>query len=169
MLTIINDLEPFFLDNYQPIHVRSYARKTHISPPSASKKLKHFAREKLLNQSKEKGYLEFTANHDNSTFIKLSHIYWSEKLKPVITTLEKELISPTILIFGSFSKAEIKETSDIDLAVFTPSTKKITLEEHEKTLKRHIQLLRYKTLEEIKSKELRNNILNGFLLTGAWQ
>jgi len=86
----------------------------------------------------------------------------------LIKYFEKELIEPIIILFGSFSKAEIKKNSDIDLAVFTFSTKKLETAKYEKVLGRKIQIFTFKDKNDIKNKELLNNILNGYKIIGGW-
>lgn len=165
MLKIINDLKPFFEDCYRRINVREYAKIMCISPPTASKLLSYYYREKLLLKSRYKNLLLFFANNKNKQFINLSRIYWSERLKEVIEILEKRLVSPTIILFGSLSKAEAKSDSDIDLAVFAHK-KEINIERLEKKLKRKIRIFWFKSLKEIKNRELANNIVNGYVLIG---
>ena len=53
MLTIFNNLKPFFEDNYRRISVREYARIIKISPPSASKLLNNLEKEGLLTKEKK--------------------------------------------------------------------------------------------------------------------
>ena len=92
-----------------------------------------------------------------------------DKLKHVIKLIEKETINPTIILFGSFAKAEINENSDIDLAIFTISKKKIDLKKFEKQLHREIQSFMFKDRKDLKNnEELLNNILNGVIIAGGW-
>ena len=170
MLKIFNDLEPFLKDNYRRINVREYARIRNISPPSASKLLSYLHKEDLLDKEEEKNYIYFVANKENKLFINLLISYWSLKIKEsgFIGYIEKELINPLIIMFGSFSKAEINQKSDIDLAIFTISKKQINPEKFEKKLNRKIQTFIFKNKEEIKNRELLYNILNGFIILGEW-
>ena len=169
MLDIFNDLKPFFEDCYRRVNIREYARIRKISPPSASKLLGELMKEGLLKMKKDRNYIFYYANKDSAQFVLLSRIFWIEKFKKsgLVEHLEKELINPTAIVFGSFSKAEITEKSDIDLAIFTLSKNKLNLEAFEKKLGRKIQSFRFKNREDT-GKELLNNILNGFALTGGW-
>ena len=173
MLKIFNDLEPFFNDNYRRINVREYARIRKISPPSASSRLHEFHKEGLLNKEEERKYMYFYANRDDMVFIRLSRIYWYLQLKKVglIDYLQKELINPLIILFGSFSKAEIKDDSDIDIAVLTPSEKRINpihIALWENQLKHKIHIFNLPVPKYGKNKELINNISNGFIISGNW-
>ena len=165
MLKILNDLSPFFEDSYRRINVREYALLLRISPPTASKLLQQYQQEGLLLRETFKNYLLFYADKDNKEFMDLSRIYWSLKLRGLIGHLEKRLLNPTIILFGSLSKGEAKTDSDIDLAVFS-SGKEADIAEFEKALSRKIQLFWFKSIKHIKSEELANNIINGYILRG---
>lgn len=67
-------------------------------------------------------------------------------------------------MFGSASKGDDLEESDIDLFVQAPE-KKIKLAKYEKLLKRKISLFFEENFSRL-SKELKNNILNGNILKG---
>ncbi len=165
MLKIINDLMVFFEDCYREINVREYAKIKKISPPTASKLLSYYYSEKFLMKRKYKNLLLFSANNQNKHFIDLSRIYWSERMKELIEFIEKRLISLTIILFGSLSKAEVKLDSDIDLAIFAHK-KELNIESFERKFKRKIRIFWFKSVKDIKSKELANNIVNGYVLKG---
>lgn len=170
MLKIINRLFPFFKDNYERIHVRKYSRITGVSPPTASKILKKLNKEGILNREEERNIIYYYANKDSKVFIDLLRIYWrlEFKKKGLIKYLEEELINPLVILFGSFSKAEINKDSDIDLAIFTSSNKKLNFETFEKKLGRNFQVFTFNSRSDVKNKELLNNLLNGYIISGSW-
>src|SRR3989344_518715 len=161
MLEIINNLKPFFEDCYRRIGVREYSRIARISPPTASKTLNKYYKEDLLRMEKDRNYLFFYANRENKAFIDLSRIYWAFQIKHLIDFLYETLVSPTVILFGSLSKGETKKDSDIDLAVFAHK-KKLNLQIFENKLNRKIQLFWFKSIYDIKEKELANNVMNGY-------
>jgi len=165
MLKIINNLEPFFEDCYRRINIREYAKIIGISPPTASKALDSYHSENLLSKETFRNYIMFYANKESKQFIDLSRMYWSIKLKEFVDSMEKELTNPTIILFGSLSKAEAKHDSDIDLAVFAHK-KDLKIVIFEKKLKRKIQIFWFGFNKDIKNKELANNIANGYVLKG---
>lgn len=165
MSDIFNNLAPFFEDCYRRLSVREYAKLLKISPPTASKILKNLCSENLLNKEEDRRFLFFWAKKENSIFVDLSRIYWKKKLNELLNHLEKQLLNPTIILFGSASKAEIKNDSDIDLAIFA-SKRSIDLTEFEKLIKRKIQLFFFESIKRVENKELLNNMLNGCLLKG---
>jgi predicted nucleotidyltransferase len=165
MLNIINDLKYFFENCYRRINVREYAKLMKISPPTASKILSRYEKEGLLKKEIDRNYYFYYADKYSKTFIDLSRIYWSIKLQKIIEQLKEKSINPTIILFGSLAKAEVKEDSDVDLAIFAHE-KEINLSLFEKKLQRKIQVFWFKSPKSIKSVDLMNSILNGYILTG---
>jgi predicted nucleotidyltransferase len=94
----------------------------------------------------------------------LSRIYWKNKLKLLTEHIEKTAVNPLIILFGSLSKGEATSLSDIDIAVIG-SKKEINIKEFEKELRREIQIFYFESFNRI-NEELKNNILNGNILTG---
>ena len=170
MLKIFNRLKPFFEDNYKSISVREYAKLQKISPPTASNLLNYFKKEGLLSCDKEKIYIYYYVNRENDLFVNLSRVYWLLIFSKIglLEYLEKELINPIIILFGSFAKAEISPKSDIDIAIFSISKKNLDICKFQNTLKREIQLFMFKSKEDVKSKDLLNSMMNGFMLKGSW-
>ncbi len=165
MLEIINNLKPFFEDCYRRISVREYSRLTKISPPTASKKLLEYNKERLLVIEKDRNYIFYYADKNSDLFIDLSRIYWKIKLNELTQFLNKNLTNPTIILFGSLSKAETKINSDVDICIIGHK-KEINITKFENTIKRKTQLFFFDSISKIKNKELANNIINGYKLDG---
>ena len=165
MLKIINDLGAFFEDCYRRVNVREYAKIARISPPTASKLLARYKAEGLLLEEKYRNYIFYYANRENPAFRDLSRIYWRHALRGLLDFFGKKLTMPTVILFGSLAKAEVKPDSDIDLAVFALQ-KEIDISEFERNMGRKVQLFWFTSLKDIKSKELANNIINGYALKG---
>jgi len=171
MLTIFNNLEPFFQDVYRRINVREYGRIRGISAPSASKILKQLEKENLLVHETNRNYLFFVADKESKLLKDLARIYWYSMMKNIglIEYLEKSFANPTIILFGSLSKAENTAQSDVDLCILTPIKKKLGLKPFEKKLKRTIQILSFPNKKAIPTKELSVNIMNGYVLAGGFE
>ena len=165
MLEIINNLRLFFEDCYRRINVREYSRLMKISPPTASKILFELNKEGLLLIEKDRNYIFYYANKNNKMFIDLSRIYWNVRLNNLVDFLNKNLTNPAIILFGSLSKAETKNDSDIDICIIGHK-KELNIKNFEDNLKRKIQLFFFSSIEDIKNKELANNIINGYILEG---
>ncbi len=167
MLNIINNLWPFFEDNYRKIHVREYAKIQSVSPPTASKILEELFSEGILLKEVDKRYFYYFVNKNSLMLRDLQRTYWRLKLNSLVHELSNYFIDAKIILFGSIAKCELKEGSDIDLAVFSPSKKEIDLSKFEKNLGREIQLFSFRNLGEV-PENLRNAILNGYLIEGNW-
>jgi len=165
MLNIINSLKPFFEDCYRRINVREYSRLRKISPPTASKILFELNKEGLLLIEKDRNYIFYYANKNNKIFVNLSRIYWNLRLDNLVHFLNKNLTNPAIILFGSLSKAETKNDSDIDICIIGHK-KELNIKNFEDNLKRKIQLFFFSSVEDMKNKELANNIINGYILEG---
>jgi predicted nucleotidyltransferase len=168
MLDIINNLKPFIEDCYRRINVREYSRLMKVSPPTASKILSEFNKEELLIIEKDRNYIFYYANKNNKIFTDLSRIYWNLRLDNLVDFLNKNLTNPAIILFGSLSKAETKKDSDIDICIIGHK-KELNIKDFEDSLKRKIQLFFFSSIEDIKNKELANNIINGYILKGRFK
>ena len=168
MLNIINNLKPFIENCYRRINVREYSRLMKISPPTASKILFELNKEGLLLIEKDRNYIFYYANKNNKMFIDLSRIYWNLRLGNLVNFLNKNLTNPAIILFGSLSKAETKNDSDIDICIIGHK-KELNIKNFEDNLKRKIQLFFFSSIEDIKNKELASNIINGYILKGRFK
>jgi len=165
MLNIINNLKLFIEDCYRRISVREYSRLMKISPPTASKTLFELNKEGLLLTEKDRNYIFYYANKNNKIFVDLSRIYWDLRLDNLVDFLNKNFTNPAIILFSSLSKAETKNDSDIDICVIG-NKKELNIKKFEDNLKRKIQLFFFSSVEDMKNKELANNIINGYILEG---
>lgn len=103
-------------------------------------------------------------------FIQLSRLYWFEKIRSagLLNYIEENFINSLVILFGSFSKAEVKKDSDIDLAIFSPTKKKLEFEKFERKLRRSVHVFKFISKGEVSNKNLLNNILTGFIIRGSW-
>mgnify|MGYP001606349002 CR=1 FL=1 len=170
MIEIIDNLKPFFSDCYRRLGVREYARIARISPPSASKILNGYAKAGLLMKQVDRRYHLFAANRENRIFMELCRLHWRLTLERtgLLPTLRHAFKLPVIIMYGSFSKSEITPTSDIDIAVFSPSSPDVDLRHFEKKLGRQLHLMRFSSRDAVTNKQLLNNILSGYVLVGEW-
>jgi len=165
MLTKLDKLKPFFEDNYAEIHVRAYAQLMKISPPTASSILKKFVEDGILVSRTDKRYDLYKAKREEEIFVRLQQVYWYNKLiySGTLSKLQTMYFNHPIILFGSISKAEATADSDIDVAIIGSTTKNYDFSDFEKKLKRKIQVMAFKTINDIPS-NLKNPILNGYML-----
>ena len=136
--------------------------------PSVINYSKELEKEGMLTTIKTGNVVFYTADKLNPNFLLEKKLFNIKSLyqSGLINFLKIELSNPSIIVFGSYSKGEDTEDSDIDLFIESPSRKEINLNEFENKLKRHIQMFRHNKITEIKNKDLINNIINGVLLNG---
>lgn len=167
----MNNLAKIFFEKpTEEQHVRNIAKKLKISPTTASKYLKELEKKEILRSENKYRHLIFKANTESKTYKVLKRNHNIQKLydSNLIKHLEEIYNEPeAIILFGSYSRAEDTEQSDIDLAIITTTKKEINLEKYEKKLGKKIQIFEI-TREEFKkmNKNLKNNIINGIILEG---
>jgi len=156
-----------FLDSpTQSFRLREIARLTKISPPSVMAYLKKFEKEGLIKKQIKSEIPFYTALRDNSNFIlykKISILYELNN-SGIVDYLWDKLSPETIILYGSFSKGESIENSDVDLFILGKD-KSLRLVDFEKKLNKKIHLMFKESVKEI-PKQLKNNILNGIVLKG---
>lgn len=156
-----------FMDSpTESFRLREIARLTDISPPSVIAYLNEFEREELIKKEIKKKIPFYTAFRDNSNFVLLKKIsiFYELNRTGLVDYIWDKLSPEVIILYGSYSKGESIENSDIDLFVLGKQ-KKIEISDYEKKLNKKIHLLFKKSIKEIPS-ELKNNILNGIILKG---
>ena len=172
MITLVtntkDEILKFFLDNpITEIHLRELARKTKVSFPWVRKIAKELVKETLLIEKKERGFVLLSANGENILFKALKRGYnlyslYSSEL--VQTIIEVYSHPEAIILFGSYSRGEDTEQSDIDIAILTKKKLKIELKQYEKRLNRKISI---KEIEKEKiEKEFLTTLANGIVLYG---
>ena len=169
MFKELNNLRPFFEKPNMQYSVREIARKLDITPATASKKLKEFAKKEILKYEKSRAYDLYQANVDNVAFRDIKVYYSITKIRQskLLEELNKFYIKPTIILFGSIAVGYDTEESDIDLVVISENEKEFP--EHkdfERKLKRKIQLFIVRNLKDLKNEHLINNVLGGIVLQG---
>jgi predicted nucleotidyltransferase len=147
---------------------REISKILNVSPTAVAKSLKklldlEFA---LIEKTKTINFVSLNTNTGLVIGLKraenLKNIYLSE----LSDYLEESLAGSTIILFGSFSRGEDTNNSDIDIAVIERKPKELNLEKYEKKLNRKININFYDSWKDI-HKHLKNNILNGIILHGG--
>lgn len=158
--------EHFFIYPDSKLRVREIERLLKIPLPSVIRYCKELQTKGILTTIKTGNVVFYTSNRTEKSFLLEKKLFNIKSLydSGLIEFLKIELNNPAVILFGSYSKGEDTENSDIDLYIETPSKKEINLKKFEKILKRDIQILKHKKIEEIKNHNLANNIINGIIL-----
>ncbi len=158
----------FFLNPTVQLRVRHIEKDIGVPLPSAIRYARELEEEEVLKSSFVSGVKLFSADRTSGQFLVEKRMYNimalsdSGLLKYLVETLD----NPTIVLFGSYSKGEDVEDSDIDLYVEAQAKKLAGLKKFENILNRKIQIFFYTIINDVENKELANNIINGVTLNG---
>ena len=160
-------LAVFFENPTQQFHLRELSRKTKLSLPTILSTTKKLCDEGLITKKKSAVLTLVNANNENKQFIQQKRFFNLEQLYQSGLTyfLTKKYQQPkTIIIFGSYSRGEDTEKSDIDIAIITHKRLETNLEEYEHKLHRTINIHEI-DLNKI-SQEFKNSLYNGIVVEG---
>ncbi len=157
-------LKIFLYSPTESFRWREISRMTKISPLSIMNYLKEFISEGIIKSYEKRGIKYYQAERDNEKFkiyMKLSIIY-ELNTSGLINEIWNKINPETIILYGSFSKGEAIEESDIDLFI-VGIDRKIDITKYK--LSERISLKFEKSPEKI-PKELKRNLINGIVLKG---
>ena len=159
-------LQEFFNFPRKNFQMREISRNTGISQPSVINYLKSLVKDDLILKEKKGIYPTYRSNRENESFKMYKKMNLIKEMHKIglVEHIYSSCIPDVIILFGSASKGEDIEESDIDLFVKSPE-KKIKLETYEKQLNRKISLFFEENFLRL-NKELKNNIINGIIIKG---
>lgn len=172
MFIELNNLKLFFEQPEREFHLRELARILKKNPVTVQKHLEPFVKQGVISRRNERN-LELYSSNTEDFYYKQCKISYN-KFKLIDSKLPDELKNrynmPTIVMFGSYSKGEDNENSDVDICVLSEIKSNINLSKYEKKLNRSIQLHKFNKKEwnSLKSNNpgLVNSIINGIVLHG---
>lgn len=167
--TIQKVLNLFFDNPSKEFHLREISRLLKLSMPTIIDTTDILSKEELVKKTKEKVVTKVQANRENVNFARFKRLYNLENIykSGVIDYISDSYNHPkNIILFGSFSRGDDIEKSDIDIAVFTKKKIDLNLEKYEKFLRKHINIHEI-DLDKV-SKEFKANLANGIVLDGSW-
>ncbi|MFH1972536.1 MAG: nucleotidyltransferase domain-containing protein [archaeon] len=158
--------EYFFVNPTTKLRVRQIERNVKVPLPSVIRYTKELEKEKILKTTKIANIVTYSAQRTSKELLMEKKLYNIKSLFSLTNFLIEELSNPVIIVFGSYSKGEDIEKSDIDIYIETPEKKETVVKKFEKSLNRSIQIFMYKSIDKIENKDLANNIINGIVLNG---
>ncbi|MHA1344273.1 MAG: nucleotidyltransferase family protein [Promethearchaeota archaeon] len=167
---IIKVAEIFFNNPNKEYYLMDISKNIKLAHTSVKKNLNKLIKLGIINEIiRKRGKRKFPfykANSENKTFkkYKIIHNISSILESGLIDFIEEKLSPKSIVLFGSYLKGEDIEDSDIDLFVECKE-EKLNIKIFEKKLERKIQL-HFKDNFTSYPKELKNNIINGMVLSG---
>lgn len=151
------------------LNQREIAKALKASPTAISKSLPLLEKENLIkiNKNKTINLNLITWNRDSSSALVYKKV---ENLRILYDSglpdfLFNEFPGTTIILFGSYARGDDMNTSDIDIAIIGSTEKKVSLNEFKKKLEKSVNINFYDSFKNI-HKNLKNNILNGIVLSG---
>lgn len=159
-------LQEFFDFPRKSFQMREISRRVKLAQTSVMNHLKALQKEGLIIKEKKGLYSTYTANKEDADFklLKRQNISWRMHKSGLIPFLDDKLKPNCIVLFGSASRGEDTEKSDIDIFIQAREVA-LDLKRYEKILNRKINLIFEPKLSGL-SKELLNNIINGEILYG---
>lgn len=159
-------LNIFFDSPTKEFQIRQISRKIRLAPTSVKKYLNEFVKERLALKINKGIYASYMANREDENFrlYKKINAVISISSSGLLEYLIKKTMPDSIILFGSASRGEDIETSDIDIFIQAEEAD-LNLKKFEKRLKRKITIFFEPNFNKL-SKELKNNILNGVVLSG---
>ncbi|MBI5398659.1 nucleotidyltransferase domain-containing protein [Candidatus Woesearchaeota archaeon] len=159
-------LQQFFDFPRKAFLIRELSRNIKLSVPSVRLHVKALLAEGLIMNDKTGLYPSFRAVRESLLFklLKAQNIILRLYQTGVLNAVEKAAYSSCIVLFGSASRGEDTEESDIDLFVQAKRIK-LDLSKFEKALNRNINVLFEPDMKTI-SPELLNNLANGIVVYG---
>lgn len=148
-------------------HIRGLAKETGVSTTGVVYAVEELKKYDIITVEKTTITTNIRANLESEVYRfykKILNLYRLERYL-LIQTLRDAYRAKTIVLFGSFSKGEDIEGSDIDILVLTNYKETIDLTVYGKMLNRSINLHILKSLEK-SSSEFKNAVANGIVLYG---
>ena len=163
-------LRLLFIKTGNPLNQRQISKNLEVSQPAVMKAIPGLEKEGFIkiNKDKESKRWSIELNRSNQKVMQLKRV---DNLKQVyesglVDFLEKEFAGASIILFGSYSRGDDTEKSDIDIAIIGRKNKTMDLSKYGKILEREININFYDSWNKI-HKSLRENICNGIVLVGG--
>lgn len=168
--SILKTAEPFFLNPTKGHYLMDISRNIGLAHTSVKKNLEKLMKFGLIVEIVEKKggrkFPIYKADINSKIFRKYKNIYNLSSIleSGIADYIEEKLMPKSIVLFGSYARGEDNENSDIDLFVECKK-EELSLEKFERKLGRKIEL-HFNEKFTSYPKELKNNIINGMVLSG---
>ena len=162
-------LELFFNNPTRQWHFEEIVKEADLARSKADNWLKRFIGSKLIKKVKKKGSMPYYISmHNSPAYRNRKRLFASNKLyESGLLNHLSSLKIHSVIIFGSYSRSDWYEESDIDVFIFgNPDGLKIA--KYEQKLKRNIQLFIFRNAKELSrmGEGLIRNVLKGNLIAG---
>ena len=160
----------YFLDNpSKEVHLRELSRLLNLSMPTIILATNTLSKEGMITKTKSKVVTKVQANRENINFPRQKRVHNLERIynSGIVDYLLKIYNYPKgVILFGSFSRGDDIENSDIDIAIITEKKINSDVESYEKFLGKNISIHEVNLVKS--SKEFKLSLTNGIILEGSW-
>ena len=113
--------EHFFMNPTAKLRVRQIEREIKLPLPSVIRYCKELEKEEILKKETISGVSTYSADRASKKFLIEKRLFNIKSIfeSGLLDYMVKEYFNPVIVLFGSYSKGEDTEESDIDLYVET--------------------------------------------------
>ncbi len=160
-------LEVFFREPTTIHFIKDISKKIGLAHTSVRNNIYDLAKRGLILKTKSKPFDGYVANRENDDFVWSKLSYNILSLKELCGNLAKELYPKTIVLFGSYSRGEDIESSDVDILIISKVRKEINFAGFEKLLKRNVRPVIIDKLSQL-DENIQKKVLNGFVLYGGF-
>src|SRR3989338_11389756 len=152
-------LQEFFDFPRKDFQMRELSRRIKLAQISVINHLKFLQKDGLVIKEKKGVYSVFRANRESEDFriLKMQNLIWRIHKSGLIPFIDEKLKPNCVVLFGSASRGDDTEISDIDLFIQAEEAQ-LNLEKYEKILNRRINILFEPKIGSL-NKELLNNII----------
>ena len=161
-------LRLLFLKAGTQLNQRQIANLLNVSAPAVLKALPGLEKYLKLHQDKESKRWSIELDRSNHRVMQLKRAdnllqFYESGLADF---LEKEFAGATIVLFGSYSRGDDTNKSDIDLAIIGRKEKDLDLDKFNALLERTIHINFYQSWTKV-HKNLKENLCNGIIIVGG--
>ena len=158
-------LEVFFKEPTTIHFIREIGREIKLAPTSVRIIISNLLKQELIKSKKSKPFKGYIANRENDAFLFYKKAYNLLSLYELKNLITDSLHPKSITLFGSYSRGEDVETSDIDILIVSNVKKELNFPNIEKKLKRKINIMVIESLKELDPLIIKK-IYNGIMLYG---
>lgn len=158
--------EIFFQEPTKIHFIREIGKKADISQTPVRNSIKLLEKEGIIKKKKAEPFDGFIADRDDERFRFYKRAYNILSLLDLKDYIYSKIHPISIVLFGSYSRGEDIESSDIDILVISKAKKDISFLKYEKQLKRKINMMIIENLEEL-DKIMKKKVYNGIVLQGG--
>lgn len=157
-------LELFVKEPMRGFQLREISRLTKLGLPAVKKYVSELEKKHFVRKMKGRTYDYYEADRESKGFKVLKIACTLMQIRPAVDDIVSKTMPNAVVLFGSASRGEDTEKSDIDLFV-QAKRKDFDFSRIEKTLNRRISMTFEPDLKKV-SPELLNNLANGITIYG---